>query len=213
MRSIILAAALAAAASQALAAPDAPQRSWRDFPAIANESTTEPDGDRVLALSTMVPAPPAKVWEALSTAEGWKTWAVPFAEVDFRVGGLIETSYDPAATKADIANEIVAYVPERLLVLHNARTPGDFVDNATFATLATVVELQPAGAGATKVSFIQVGYRPTEAYQRMYARFEWGNAYSLDELRKRFANGPIDWSKAAQQTSAAVDTVKANKGN
>ena len=52
----------------------------------------------------IVPATPREVWTALTAAEGWKTWAVPVAYADFRLGGIIETSYQPGAAQGDHAN-------------------------------------------------------------------------------------------------------------
>lgn len=61
---------------------------------IKNTSYTAPDGMRVLRHELIVDAERQEVWKAFTTSEGWKSWAVPVAFVDFRRGGTIETSYD-----------------------------------------------------------------------------------------------------------------------
>jgi uncharacterized protein YndB with AHSA1/START domain len=44
--------------------------------------------------SVNVAHPPAKVWEAITTAEGLGTWFGNKATVDLRVGGLIQLTFD-----------------------------------------------------------------------------------------------------------------------
>jgi hypothetical protein len=71
-----------------------------------------------------VAAPPQAVWEAISTVEGWKSWAVPVAWAD---GDTFETSYNPAARPGDpmnIKNQFVASVPGRRLTFHGQSAAG-----------------------------------------------------------------------------------------
>lgn len=201
------------AAAVLLSAPAMAAPSWRDFSAVSNTSTVEPNGERFQQLSIEVPAPPAQVWAALTTAEGWKSWATPYARVDFRVGGLIETSYDAAAKAPDIANQIIAYAPGRVLVIRNVKAPRDFAEAEAFSTIATIVELEPVGANATRVRITGAGYRPGKAYDTLYERFEWGNAYSLDQLRLRFVRGPKDWTRPAEAQGAASATKTVTGAN
>src|ERR1700744_840746 len=82
-------------------------------PAVA-----EPAGTRGFEISGVVPAPPAEVFRVFTTAEGWKRLGVPFAVVDFRLGGVIETNYEATAHvgQADnIKNQIAAFIPGRML--------------------------------------------------------------------------------------------------
>ena len=84
---------------------------------VTESSFVAANGERVLELSCEVPAGAARVWDAWTSAEGFTAWAAPFAHVDFRVGGAIESSYDPKAKPGDpgnIRNEFLALVPERL---------------------------------------------------------------------------------------------------
>src|SRR5579871_5948200 len=99
-RTLVAAATLATVCSAAtFAAP-----SWRDFKDVTNTSFAEPDGDRSLQLSIDVPAPAKDVFRAFATSEGFSSWAVPVAKVDFRVGGMIEASYDSGAKLGDTNN-------------------------------------------------------------------------------------------------------------
>jgi len=183
MRAMVLFLALATpgpALAQAATPPAA---------AVANTSFMEPDGDRVMQISTVVPAPPAEVWKALSTAEGWKRLGVKMAAVDFQVGGMIETNYRADAQpgeRSNIKNLIVAYLPERLLVIRNVQAPAGFANAEAFSRTATIIELEPWGGGQTRVRLSGVGFRPGGAYDDLYGKFTAGNAYSLDLLRRSF---------------------------
>jgi hypothetical protein len=86
----------------------------KDYPAVDDTSYTETNGDRVILLSVDVKATSGVIWNALSTPEGWRSYAVAFATMEMKLGGIIETSYSPKAQPGDpdnIKNEIVAYIP------------------------------------------------------------------------------------------------------
>lgn len=206
-------AGLASALLLATAAVAAEPPKWSDFKGVENSSFVEPDGSRVLQLSILAPASPDKVWEAISTEAGWKSWASPTAFVDFRIGGAIETSYTAGKAKGDpgnIVNRIEAYVPGRMLAIRNTQAPKGFPAAEAFGRTVTILELTPAGEGQTRVTLSNVGYGQGADFDTVYRHFEWGDAYTLAELRKRFEAGPADWGAAAQKekTADAVETVK-----
>jgi len=186
-RPALLAALLLALSAPALAAE--PPR----FPAVADTSFTEPDGDRVMQLSVEVPASRAAVWGAWTTREGWESFAVRHARVDFRVGGVIETSYAAEFTPGaagNIENVVEAYVPERMLVIRNRKAPAGFADATEFAATATVLEFETLAPDRTRVTLTAVGFAPGPAYDDLLAKFRVGNAYTLDRLRLRFSGEP-----------------------
>ena len=82
------ASGLLAALTLALAGPTWAQDGVRDT------SYTAPDGGRVLQHQVEIDATPAQAWAAFTTSEGLKSWAVPVAQADFRVGGIWESTYD-----------------------------------------------------------------------------------------------------------------------
>ncbi|CAN5269510.1 hypothetical protein BH11PSE2_BH11PSE2_05820 [soil metagenome] len=179
---IIRAAVFALALSLPAAALAAP-------PAYQDSSYVEANGDRAQRLSIVVPATPGAIWSALSTAEGWKSWAVATAFVDFRPGGQIETSYKATVTQGErdnIKNQIVTFVPDRLLAFRNVQAPRDFKDAELFSRVLTVIELEPAGKGATKVMITGVGYGQGPGWDGLYSMFLAGNGYTLEKLKERF---------------------------
>lgn len=187
----------------------AAEPSWRDFKDVANTSFTEPNGQRSIQLSIDVPASPHEAFTAFTTSDGFSSWAVPIAKVDYRIGGYIEASYDPNAKIGDpgnIKNAIVAYVPDRVLVIHNIQAPADFADQALFQRTVTIIEFTVIARRHTRVTITNAGYGSGEGFDTLYRHFEWGNAYTLHALKKRFEKGPVDWSakKAQAESTQAV---------
>jgi uncharacterized protein YndB with AHSA1/START domain len=157
-------------------------------PSLAATKARAPDGTHLLSHEVIVDAPPAEVWAAISTVEGWKSWAVPVAWS--AAPDLIETSYSPAARPGDpstIRQQILLRIPERLLVFRTVRAPAGFPDFDTYAKVVSAFELEPAGEGRTRVRLTGTGYADSEAGRRLLGFFERGNAASLDALKKRFA--------------------------
>ena len=202
-------------ASLGLALCASSEPSWRDFKHVSNTSFVEPSGDRALQLSAEVPASAHDVFQAFATSEGFRSWAVPVAKVDLKVGGFMESSYDAAAplgAPGNIKNQIVAYVPDRLLVIRNVQAPPGFVDQALFARTVTIIEFNALNEHGTRVTLTNAGYGPGAGFADVYRHFEWGDAYMLEELRKRFVDGPTDWAKEAAKAQAkkASDQVQAS---
>ena len=170
-------------------------------PGIDDLSQASSDGTRTLRQSVIVPAPIGEVWNAFTTTDGYRAWAVPVAQIDFRVGGIVETSYSAAArigAPGNIRNEIIAYAPGRMFALQNRQAPPDVpFDVPTLQSLQTVVLFDDVGGTRTRVTIVQPGYRKGEAYDRTYKFFEWGNGSTLIALRDRFVKGPTDWRSGA----------------
>lgn len=154
------------------------------------------DGSLTLVHETVIDAPLAQVWEAIATAEGWRTWAVPVAWS--AAPDLIETSYTPTASPGDAATirqRILASVPGRMIAFRTVKAPEGFPDFDVFSRTTGLFELEPVGERRTRLRFTGAGYPDTDAGRRLVGFFEQGNKVSLERLRARFAAGPIDWSK------------------
>jgi uncharacterized protein YndB with AHSA1/START domain len=162
------------------------------FPDVRDSSYREADGSGVIRLSAVVHAPAARIWTALTTSDGWKLWAVKQAWVDFRLGGLIETSYSETAiqgARANIKNRVEAYVPGRVLTIRNVQAPPDFAHPEEFAQTVTTLQLTPLGDGSTEVTLTAVGYRPGVAFDALYVMFRAGDAWTLQNLKRAMEGG------------------------
>jgi uncharacterized protein YndB with AHSA1/START domain len=152
------------------------------------------DGTSSLTHEVAVAAPPQAVWEAISTVEGWKSWAVPVAWAD---GDTFETSYNPAARPGDpmnIKNRFVASVPGRRLTFRTVKAPQGFQHFDSLSQIEQTFELAPEGTG-TRVRLTGSGYSADEGGKAMLDFFRGGNRASLEMLRDRFEKGPVDWAE------------------
>lgn len=177
---------------------------------IAGEvETTEylaDDGTRVLRQEVVVHATLDEVWKAFTTKEGWESFAVPFAEVDLRVGGFIETSYDPAAEPGDPANirtRILSYLPYRMLSIQAVQAPPGFAHADLLTTLHSVIEFDLEGNDRTRVAISGVGYGQGDGYDELIGFFRHGNAWTFGQLARRFEEGPLDWNAVPQGSAGA----------
>lgn len=169
-------------------------------PGVTTREYRSDDGSRVLVQSLVIDAPVEAVWQVFTTSEGWESWAVPFARIDFRVDGVIETSYDPEATPGaagNIRNRILSYLPYRMLAIQATQAPPDFPHADLLPSLHSVFEFEPAAPGRTRVTVSGVGYREGEGYDALLGFFRQGNAWTFERLVRRFEEGPVDWSESA----------------
>ncbi|HWT13640.1 MAG TPA: SRPBCC domain-containing protein [Allosphingosinicella sp.] len=167
----------------------------RVVPEVSIATSRGADGSHALAHEVLVDAPASEVWAAVATAPGWTSWAVPVA---WSEGDLLETSYSPGASRGDrttIQQRIVARVEGRLIAFRTVKAPDGFPHFETFREVTHLLELEPAGDGRTRVRLTGTGYADSEAGRRLLDFFREGNRVSLDRLRRRFASGPIDWTR------------------
>jgi uncharacterized protein YndB with AHSA1/START domain len=162
---------------------------------VSNTSYVASDGERVLQQTIEIDSPVERVWQAFTATAGYRGWAAPVAVVDFRLGGIIEAAYDPKGrigAPGNIKNEIVAYVPQRMLALRNVQAPPKLpFDAATFQKIHTVNFFEPITSSRTRVTVTQPGFRKGAAYGGVYKFFEAGNGWSLEQLKKTLETKPL----------------------
>jgi uncharacterized protein YndB with AHSA1/START domain len=167
------------------------------FPNVRDDSYTEPNGSRVLKLSITIDAPVSKIWRLLISSEGWQSWAVPVAWVDFGIGGMVETSYTATAARGqpgNIKNSIVAYVPEQLLVLRNVQAPPNFEHAEDFGKTVTAINLHSLSKQRSQVELDGVGFLATPAFDALLKKFKFGDSWTLEHLKSAAEHGPVDWA-------------------
>lgn len=165
---------------------------------VAEALKTESDGSRTLTHELVVPAPAARVWEAIATVEGWKSWAVPSAWADPADPDALETAYSLTAKPGDasnIAQRFVARLPGRILVYRTTRTPAGFPHAQAYLGVVSFFEIEEAGVDKTRVRLTGANYPAGAAGDALLGFFRQGNRQSLEALRDRFLKGPVDWSR------------------
>jgi len=168
---------------------------------VVDSSYRASDGTRVLRHDVVVPASTAEVYVALTTAEGWRTWAVPFAVMTpaFGAGAILETSYNANAKPGEatnIKNKVLAYIPERMFAFQSVQAPAGFKHADLLAHIFTVAELERVSAKRTRIRLSMLGYGDGQAFDELYGVFARGNAWTMSKLAERFEKGPIDWNTA-----------------
>jgi hypothetical protein len=156
---------------------------------VVDSSYVAPDGARVLQQSIVIPTTLDTAWRLFTTSDGWKTLGVGFAQVDFKLGGEIETSYDPKAKAGDdgnIKSRVLAYLPLRMFAIQATKAPPGFPEPQLLPHLFSVFRFDELDKGRVRVTVSGVGYRKEPAYDRLYRFFETGNAWTLRRLRQHF---------------------------
>ena len=157
----------------------------------------EADGTLTLSHEVVVPAARDAVWAAISTPDGWRTWATPVSWIPGDEPEAIEGSYDPAAgpgAPSLIRQRILARLPGRLMVFRTVRAPQGFPHFDVYQRVTVFFELESVDAGHTRVQLTGTGYADNEAGRLLFGFFRDGNRISLERLRRRFVSGPLDWA-------------------
>lgn len=160
----------------------------------------EADGTLTLSHEIIVPAPRDAVYAAVSTPEGWRTWATPVSWVPADDPDAIEGSYNPAARPGGtdlIRQHVLARLPGRLLVFRTVRAPLAFPHFDVYQRVTIFIELESVDAGHTRVRLTGTGYADNEAGRLLFGFFRVGNRISLQHLYQRFVSGPLDWAAIA----------------
>jgi uncharacterized protein YndB with AHSA1/START domain len=197
MRALALLAALCVAGPVVAQAVEEPPATEVVAPPPVEVATrTEADGTTTLTHSALVAAPITEVWTAVSTPEGWVTWAVPLARWAEGESDILETSYNPAELAGGpgaIWQQFIARIPGRLLVFRTIKTPDDFPHGDAYKKVTGIFELASEGAG-TRVRLTSTGYPDSEGGRALAGFFATGNAATLEGLQRRFVEGPKVWA-------------------
>lgn len=148
-------------------------------------------GDRVLRHEVEVNAPPAAVWRAFTTSDGLRGFVAPVASIDLKLGGIWEASYDPKSHLGDpgnIRNEVISYVPDRMLSIRVAQTPPGFAHADVARAVWTVIEITDLGQNRSRVSTSMCGWKSGADWDALYTFFERDNTIVAERMRD-YLNG------------------------
>lgn len=140
----------------------------------------------VLIQEFIVNVPIDSVWNTFTTAKGWESAFVAIAEIDFRIGGTIKSSYNKNATIGDsttIVNHIVNFVPKKILTLQ-AEISENFPEfmKAEAKNFYNVIYFEELNEGKTKITSFGIGYRNNSKYLSLLKFFIQGNEASYLNL-------------------------------
>jgi len=177
-----------------------------ETPASVSERQPGHSGISTLTHEAVLARPLDEVWELFNTAPGMMSWMVPFAHVDLTIGGVMETSYDPAAKLGDADNtraEIISLDPGRMLSAWGA-VPSQYAEARAEGGLWGVTHFEAIDPLHTRVTIRMLGWGAGPSWDAAYAFFVRGNAYYVDLLEDRFGDDDDEQSAAAEAMSALV---------
>ena len=146
--------------------------------------------DHPLVHEGLVNAPLDQVWAAFTTKAGLESSTVAHAEIELKIGGTMKTQYDPRGTTDDakaIVNVILSYEPMRMLSFKVTKAPQGFPFVNAITNMWTVLYFEAEGEKATRVREICMGFGEDDESKRMRGFFDRGNAFTMQQLQKRFA--------------------------
>ncbi len=151
--------------------------------------------EREIRKETEVPATINEVWETWTTTEGVKTFFSSAAKVELRIGGPYEIYFlldQPYGLRGSEGCHILSFLPQKMLSFEwNA--PPSFGELRGIHT-HVVLEFETVGEKRTKVTLLHVGWGEGEDWNKLYDYFDKAWDYVLGNFKKRFEEGPLDWS-------------------
>jgi uncharacterized protein YndB with AHSA1/START domain len=149
--------------------------------------------DKVLRKEIIVTASLKEVWDAWTTTEGVKSFFSSEAKVELAIGGAYEIYFileNPYGTKGSEGCKVLSFLPMEMLSFEwNA--PPDFGELRGHHT-RVILQFQELESDKVKVILSHLGWGKGEDWDRLYDYFGKAWAYVLNNLKKRFAQGPID---------------------
>jgi uncharacterized protein YndB with AHSA1/START domain len=156
-------------------------------PALTLEERVAADGARTQVFTIAVTASRDEVWNALTTAEGWKRWAVPVAWQTSSNPLVIVTSYDAKAAPdgpQTIKQQFDRLDPPNSLSFRTIKAPAGFPGFDTYRDVVTTFTLRSKADGGTSVTFESGPFPDTEEGRRLYGFFKDGNRATLEQLAR-----------------------------
>ncbi len=160
---------------------------------VKNTVDSTHTNNMVLIQEFEVSVPLDKAWEAYTTKKGWESAFVAKAEVDFKINGMIKTSYDKNATIGDsttIVLHIKNYIPKRLISLQAELSPHfpEFMKRDA-QDLYNIISFEAIDANTTKLTSYGIGYKNNAKYKGLLKFFIQGNTQSYINLIKYLETG------------------------
>jgi uncharacterized protein YndB with AHSA1/START domain len=178
--------------------------------ALALSAAAAGAAERAIDKSVLVPASVDQVWEAWTTRDGIVGFFAPDARIEPRPGGAFEIYIDPLAAPGARGADGMRYLalqPKQMLSFEWNAPP--HLPEARAQRTFVVVRLAPVGERETRVTLHHTGWGDGGQWDQAYAYFDraWGNV--LGNLKKRFEQGPQDWSAWLAQLKAMHEQAAA----
>ena len=164
---------------------------------VTNTSYRLASGERVLRHEAVVDATAAEAWKAFTMPEKMRGFLAPVIAFELKIGGDWEASYTPGAkigAPGNIHNEVLSFVPEKMLSIRIKQTPPGFPHEEIGKSVWTVIWFEDLGGGKARVTVEMLPYKDGEGWDTLYKMFEAGNGITLQRMQQFFRTGPVDWT-------------------
>lgn len=151
--------------------------------------------ERAITETITVKAGVDDVWKMWTTSEGIKSFFAPDAKVELRVDGPFQIYMDPMAEpgmKGADDMRILAFQEKKMLTFTWNAPPS--LPEARKQRTVVIVRFISRGDSLTDVTLHHVGWGEGGEWDKAHIYFTkaWPNV--LKNLKKRFDDGPIDWT-------------------
>jgi uncharacterized protein YndB with AHSA1/START domain len=147
-----------------------------------------------IEVTQVVPAAPDKVWSALTTVEGVKTFFAPDAKIALAPNGPYEIYFMPDRPEGERGCDgcsVVSFEPNQKLVFTWNFPPSIPSLRKSKAKTEVTVTLAAEGSG-TKVTLVQSGWKDGADWKKGRDYFSKAWPTVLARLERRFRRGPLD---------------------
>ena len=160
--------------------------------------------ERTIVKEVVVKATPETTYRTWTTSEGITSFFAPEAVVDARPDGAFHLHFNPYAApglKGADDMRFLALQPPRFLSFTWNAPP--HLPEARKQRTFVAVRLAPEGEGQTRVTLRHTGWGDGGEWDKTYQYFDRAWGHVLDNLRKRFETGPVDWTEFLKGLRAA----------
>jgi uncharacterized protein YndB with AHSA1/START domain len=159
--------------------------------------------ERAVEKEVVINATLDQAWDAWTTREGITSFFAPDARVEARVGGAFQVYMDPGAEpglRGADDMRIMALQTNKMLTFDWNAPPS--LPEARKQRTFVIVRLQPVDERSTRITLHHTGWGDGGEWDKNFVYFDraWGAV--LNNLKKRFAEGPVDWQPWLKQLEA-----------
>ena len=169
---------------------------------VYDKSFTTRNGERVMQMEVKVNGTIDDVWRMFTTSSELQTFMAPVIDVDFKMGGKWEASYDPAAklgSTENIINEIILYVPYEMYAIKCVRPPTGFANDEVIKSMYSTMQFEKSGNNKVKIVFKGFGWKNKEEFNKLWEPSLMANRCVLEWFVMRQQKGPLNWAEALRK--------------
>jgi uncharacterized protein YndB with AHSA1/START domain len=152
--------------------------------------------ERAVEKEVVIDATVDQAWDAWTTREGITSFFAPDAKIEPHVGGAFQIYINPLAEsgmKGADDMHFMALQPKKMLSFDWNAPPS--LAEARKQRTFVIVRFEPVSEKQTRVSIHHTGWGDGGEWDKAYVYFDRAWVNVLGSLKKRFENGPMDWTE------------------